>query len=91
MARRLVSLRIEDILQGIERARQVVSGTSLDAFESDWEKRWLIERAIEIVSEASRHLGEDVRTNQGAIPCRRLGRLITFPFARSTPKIAFAV
>jgi hypothetical protein len=47
MARRLVSLRIEDILQGIERARQVVSGTSLDAFESDWEKRWLIERAIE--------------------------------------------
>jgi hypothetical protein len=24
----------------------------LDAFENDWEKRWLIERAIEIVSKS---------------------------------------
>ena len=26
------------------------------AFEQNWEKRWLVERGIEIISEASRHL-----------------------------------
>jgi uncharacterized protein with HEPN domain len=72
MARRLVSHRLEDILQAIERARLVVGGTSLDAFEGDWEKRWLIERAIEIISEASRRLGDDVRASHGSIPWRKI-------------------
>jgi uncharacterized protein with HEPN domain len=94
MARRLVSLRIEDILQAIERARHVVSGTSLDAFENDWEKRWLIERAIEIVSEASRHLGEDVRTNQSAIPWKKIagiGNVLRHGYDQIAPDVLWNV
>jgi hypothetical protein len=33
---------------------------TLDAFESDRRKLWLVERGIEINSEASRHLPDDL-------------------------------
>ena len=29
--------------------------------EADWQKRWLVERGLEIISEASRHLTEEVK------------------------------
>ena len=94
MPRRLVSLRIEDILQAIERAREVVRRTSLEAFENDWEKRWLIERAIEIVSEASRHLGDDVRANQGAIPWKKIagiGNVLRHGYDHVAPDVLWKV
>jgi uncharacterized protein with HEPN domain len=31
-----------------------LDGVTLEAFEQNWEKRWLVERGIEIISEASR-------------------------------------
>jgi uncharacterized protein with HEPN domain len=45
---------------------------TLDAFEADWEKRWLVERGIEIVSEASRHLGAELKARHPAIPWRKV-------------------
>ena len=37
-------LRLRDIVEAIEHIRSVVSAVSLDQFESDWQKRWLVER-----------------------------------------------
>jgi uncharacterized protein with HEPN domain len=94
MARRLLSHRIEDILQAIVRARGVMLGTSLDEFETDWEKRWLIERAIEIVSEASRHLGDDVWANQSAIPWKRIasiGNVLRHAYDQIAPDVLWNV
>src|ERR1035437_9001067 len=34
---------------------------SLEAFENDWQRQWLVERSIEIVSEASRHLTDELK------------------------------
>ena len=39
----------------------VMAGVTLAAFEHDRRKRWLIERGIEIVSEASRHLSAELK------------------------------
>ncbi len=61
------------MLEAIERVRQVVAGSSLDKFESDWEKRWLVERGLEIVSEASRHLDESTKSRYPDVPWRRVG------------------
>jgi len=41
---------------------------SLDAFEADWQKQWLIERGVEIVSEASRHLTAELKARNPDIP-----------------------
>src|SRR5260370_38685467 len=48
--------RLTDIIEAIELIRSEMTGVTLNAFESDRRKRCLAERALEIISEASRHL-----------------------------------
>jgi hypothetical protein len=54
MIERIVTPRLADIVEAIERIRRVLDGITLEAFEQNWEKRWLVERGIEVISEASR-------------------------------------
>ena len=52
MTERIVAPRLADIIEAIERIRRVLDDVTLEAFEQNWEKRWLVERGIEIISEA---------------------------------------
>jgi uncharacterized protein with HEPN domain len=45
-----------------------MAGVTLDAFEADRRKRWLVERGIEIISEASRRLPPAMKTRHPEIP-----------------------
>jgi hypothetical protein len=36
--------RLTDILEAIEHIRGEMAGVTIDAFEADWRKRWLVER-----------------------------------------------
>ena len=45
-----------------------MSGVALETFEADIRKRWLVERGVEIISEASRRLSEDLKTRHPEIP-----------------------
>ena len=47
--------RLTDIIKAVELIRSEMAGVTLKAFEPDRCKRWLVERGIEIISEASRH------------------------------------
>jgi hypothetical protein len=40
MVERILSPRLADIVEAIERVRLILTGVSLEAFELDWEKRW---------------------------------------------------
>ena len=44
--------RLTDIIEAIELIKSEMAGVSLTAFEHDRRKRWLVERGIEIISEA---------------------------------------
>ena len=68
MIERIVTPRLADIIEAIERIRHVLDGVTLEAFEQNWEKRWLVERGIEIISEASRHLTDDIKERRTEIP-----------------------
>jgi uncharacterized protein with HEPN domain len=68
MAPHTHNARLVDIVEAIERIRSVVAGVTLDAFEADWQKRWLVERGVEIISEASRHLSSEARARHPEIP-----------------------
>ena len=37
-------------------------------FETDWQTQWLVERGVEIVSEASRHLPDQLKARHPHIP-----------------------
>lgn len=60
--------RLTDILDAIERIRAEMAGVTIDAFDADWRKRWLVERGVEIISEASRRLPEDLKRRHPEIP-----------------------
>lgn len=72
MAARSFVPRLVDILEAIERIRHVLGDTPLQAFEADWERQWLVERGVEIVSEASRRLPRELKARHPEIPWQKV-------------------
>ncbi|HET6378965.1 MAG TPA: HepT-like ribonuclease domain-containing protein [Methylocella sp.] len=64
------------------RIRSILAGISLDHFAGDWQKRWLIERGLEIISEASRHLPEAMKLRRPEIPWLPRSSLFDLPLWR---------
>ena len=61
MVARSVIPRLTDIVEAIERIHDVLENISLQAFETDWQRQWLVQRGVEIISEASRHLTDEMK------------------------------
>jgi uncharacterized protein with HEPN domain len=68
MTKRSPVVRLTDIMEAIELIQSDMKGVTLDAFEADRRKRWLVERGIEIISEASRRLPPAMKTRHPEIP-----------------------
>jgi uncharacterized protein with HEPN domain len=68
MPRRSITLRLDDMIEAATRVREVLGDLSIEALEADWQRHWLIQRGIEIVSEASRHLPHDMKARHPEIP-----------------------
>jgi uncharacterized protein with HEPN domain len=64
--------RLTDIIEAIERVSGVLVNVSLEAFENDWQGQWLVERGVEIISEASRHLPDDLKARNPEIPWQKV-------------------
>jgi uncharacterized protein with HEPN domain len=62
MAASSLAPRLTDIIEAIDRIRSEMAGVTIEAFEADWRKRWLVERGVEIISEASRHLTDELKS-----------------------------
>jgi uncharacterized protein with HEPN domain/predicted nucleotidyltransferase len=59
---------LHDILEAIVSVRAAVDDMSLEAYVASWTTRRAAERAIEIISEASRHLPEALRAAEPHLP-----------------------
>ena len=55
--------RLTDIVEAAELIRSEMAGVTLQTFEPDKRKRWLVERGVEIISEASRHLSDELKAS----------------------------
>jgi uncharacterized protein with HEPN domain len=64
--------RLTDIIDAIDLVRVEMEHVTLEAFETDRRKRWLVERGIEIISEASRSLPADMKVRHRGIPWRKV-------------------
>src|ERR687885_271783 len=60
--------RLTDIVEAIELIRSEMAGVFPSAFEHDRRKRWIVERGIEIISEASRRLSPELKARHPEIP-----------------------
>jgi uncharacterized protein with HEPN domain len=63
---------IHDILETIERVQWKTRGKTFAEFESDWELRFIVQRAIEIISEATRRLPEGLKATSPEIDWRSI-------------------
>jgi uncharacterized protein with HEPN domain len=82
--------RLTDIVEAIGHIRSVLENVSLEAFEADWQKRWLVERGIEIISEASRYLPEALKTRHPEIPWPKvagIGNVLRHDYERIAPAV----
>ncbi len=61
---------IADILEAITEVERAVAGKAFSDFEADWILRRAIERAIEIISEASRRIPVAMKNLRPEIPWR---------------------
>jgi uncharacterized protein with HEPN domain len=64
--------RLTDIIEAIERIQGVLKNISLETFENDWQRQWLVERGVEIISEASRHRTDDLKKRNPEIPWQKV-------------------
>jgi uncharacterized protein with HEPN domain len=64
---------IDEMLLAIAQVEAWVAGQTREAVEANVERRAAIERFVEIISEASRHLSQDVRQLRADIPWRAVG------------------
>ena len=77
--------RLRDIIEAISYIQSDMAGVTLDALASDRQKRWQVERGIEIISEASRHLPQDMKARHPEIPWRKvagIGNVLRHEYAR---------
>jgi uncharacterized protein with HEPN domain len=64
--------RLTDIVEAIERIKLVVQDLTLETFEIDWRRHWLVERGLEVISEASRRLPDELKARHPNIPWRKI-------------------
>ena len=74
VARSLIP-RLTDIVEAIERIHGVLENISLEAFATDWQRQWLVERGVEIISEASRHLTDEMKARHPEIPWQKVAAI----------------
>jgi uncharacterized protein with HEPN domain len=72
MGARSIAPRLSDIVEAIMRIRDALGDVDLQSFESDWRRQWLVERGVEIISEASRHLPSELKGRHPGIPWRKV-------------------
>jgi uncharacterized protein with HEPN domain len=85
---------LEDIRAELRGIRSAVAGKSLEDYKSDWLLRHAIQRAIEIISEASRALPDEVKAIQPEIPwakVRTIGNVLRHEYHGLSDQIIWGV
>ena len=93
MARQVAHV-VHDILEAIARVEEITRGKSFAEFEKDWRLQWLVQRAIEIISEASRAIPNDLTDTRTEIPWSRvrgIGNVLRHEYSGLSDRIIWNV
>src|SRR5271156_4317647 len=85
---------INDILEAIDRVEQITRDKTLTDFENSWQMRWLVQRAIEIISEASRAIPNDLTEKRPEIPWSKvqgIGNVLRHEYSGLSDRIIWNV
>jgi uncharacterized protein with HEPN domain len=91
---RKVGHAVHDIMEAIGRIEEITSDKTLSDFEASWQLRWLVQRAIEIISEASRAIPEQFTGQRPEIPwakVRGIGSVLRHEYSGLSDRIIWNV
>lgn len=72
MVERSILPRLTDIVEATALIQDEMAGVTLRDFKNDRRQQWVVERGLEIISEASRHLSDELKSKHLAIPWRKV-------------------
>lgn len=84
-------LDIRDAISGIQ---DVTAGVTFDGFAGNWGMQRAVERGLEIISEASRHLPAELKAHAPNIPWRQIaaiGNLLRHEYQRADPSATWNI
>lgn len=85
---------IAAILLAIERLEHLTAGKTLDDYLDDWATRLAVERAIEVISEATRRIAPERLSSRPEIDWRRvvgIGNVLRHDYHRIVDRVIFEV
>lgn len=92
--RRTLFLRLHDIIEAINQAQAIVADMEFEAFSQDRLRQLAAERTIEIISEASRYLPEEMKQTAGDVPWRQIagiGNILRHVYDRVEPETVWQI
>ena len=94
MTRRRVGPVLAEILEAINGIETHTAGLSLTDFQQNWLLKLAVQRALEIVSEASRHLSDDLLELAPDVPwkqIRGIGNILRHEYHKIANDVVWAV
>ena len=91
MARPL-DLIVEEMLDYIEQAVSYVGGMTFEQYAADRKTQRAVERCIEVISEGSRHIPNEIKTSRADIPWRdvaTIGNVFRHRYYTVAPRIVW--
>jgi uncharacterized protein with HEPN domain len=85
---------LDDIREAIEGIERTAIGMTFAEYERSWQARRAVERGIEIISEASRHVPEELKLQYPHIYWREIagiGNLLRHEYGRIDDRIMWRV
>lgn len=85
---------LEEILDAIGGIEPHTAGKSLADFKQDWLLRLAVQRALEIISEASRHIPDDLLSLAPGVPwkqIRGMGNILRHEYHKIADDVVWAV
>jgi uncharacterized protein with HEPN domain len=91
---RSVILRLTDIRDSIDGIQNLAAGVTFETFAKSWALQRAVERGLEIISEASRHVSDDLKALAPDIPWRQIaaiGNLLRHEYQRADIKATWNI
>jgi uncharacterized protein with HEPN domain len=85
---------LDDMRAAIDRIQSAVAGKTLEDYQQDWLLKHAVQRGIEIISEASRALPDEVRAVRPEVPwarVRSVGNVLRHEYHRLADNIVWGV
>ncbi len=72
MGKRSIKVRLYDISEAISGITEALAGCSYEDFSRSWQLQKATERGLEIISEASRHIPDDLKALAAEVPWHKV-------------------